>query len=77
LNVSRELGFAQDWVENPEIFQDPGVFEKKGRKMNCFNLKGKRTKKNETKQHKKTLHVPEKVVASNDNTVGLQVKLCG
>lgn len=23
LNVSRELGFAQDWVENPEIFQDP------------------------------------------------------
>lgn len=44
--------------------------------MNCFNLKRKHTK-NETKQHKKTLHVPEKVVASNDNAVGLQVRLCG
>lgn len=77
MNVSRELGFAQDWVENPEIFQDPFARFREKWRMNCFNLKGKHTKKNETKQHKKTLHVPEKVVASNDNPVGLQVSLCG
>ena len=52
--------------------------------MNCFNLKRKHKKPNKTthkktKQNntKKTLHVPEKVVASNDNAVGLQVRLCG
>jgi len=41
-----------------------------------FREKGRRTviilKKNEAKQHKK-LYIPEKVVASNNNTVALQV----